>query len=192
MIGYIVQDKEDNFLDVNHIFDYTKIKDIEKAYVHPVKIKYADFSIWWSKPYKFIIAERSQRSHGKNIIPHMQYPKKEAFENTLSLFDKDCVMIEYEKEYAVARVRDSNKNIMAAFATKHNDYAPYMDGKIAMDHLKCFDKPSKCPLILPLPENEFQVQYLKSQLQFWSSKEGLKISDNYEFEKYITKYPKRR
>ena len=186
MNGYIVQDKEGDFLTKDFIgFPH---KAMEEAYVHPTNIEYKDYSTFDFKPYKFIYAERE---HGKNIILHMQYPKKEAFENTLLLFDKNYTIVEYQKEYSVARVRDPNKNIMASFATKHDDYIPYMDAKIAMDHYKCFDKPSKCPLILPLPENDIQIGYLKSQLLFWSSPEGLKISNSYEYEEYITKYPKK-
>lgn len=74
--------------------------------------------------------------------------------------------------------------VLSNFSREEWDF-PY----IYVDHKDCFDKESKCPLRLPLPVTRKQLEYLAERLRFWGSPEGFKISDEFEHEKYDTKYP---
>ncbi len=62
------------------------------------------------------------------------------------------------------------------------EYTIYADSK------KCYDKPSKCPLILPLPISERQYKWLLERLKFWASAEGFKLSNNYEYDYFDKEY----
>jgi hypothetical protein len=112
--------------------------------------------------------------------------------------------LEHNK-YKVTKTTRSQKNhiydfyeiigncIIGGFCTPHDEnsiWASYesINGKIAIDHKTCFDKWRKCPLILPLPENEKQIDWLMDRLKFWGSEEGCRISDEYEMELWDTEY----
>ncbi|WCK57506.1 hypothetical protein PP175_25915 (plasmid) [Aneurinibacillus sp. Ricciae_BoGa-3] len=89
----------------------------------------------------------------------------------------------------------TGQNVIGGFCSPHDPNSvgasySYLNGKIAIDHVDCFDKWSKCPLILPLPTNDGQMDYLLSQLKFWDSNDGLEASRNYEYEKWVDDYPK--
>jgi hypothetical protein len=85
------------------------------------------------------------------------------------------------------------KGIVGGFCSKNNNdhlqCNQYLNGKIAIDNVRCYDKPRKCPLILDLPKNKQEESFLLKQLEFWGSDEGFNISNQCQFNKYINKYP---
>lgn len=59
-------------------------------------------------------------------------------------------------EFAVIR----DKNIVAGFVWVKNDpeqFYPYIADKMAVDHADCFDKWSKCAMIVKLPANHNDI-----------------------------------
>lgn len=88
-----------------------------------------------------------------------------------------------------------SKNIKGGFCTKHDENnlnASYenLNGNIVVDHVECFDKWSKCPMTLSIPQNDFELDYLIERLIFWGSEDGYKVSNEYECEKWDKSYPK--
>lgn len=79
-------------------------------------------------------------------------------------------------QYAFAQV--TGKGITAGFCEYAPDIYPYIANRIAADNSRCFDKWSKCPLVMQLP-----VDYpvLKSHLQHLGSQEGYDISNDYSY-----------
>lgn len=69
-------------------------------------------------------------------------------------------------------------------------YGPRYKNMIVVDHKNCFDKWSRCPLKVPVPENDKQMEFLLKELAFWGTDEGYKISNEYDFDRYIKEYPK--
>jgi hypothetical protein len=61
---------------------------------------------------------------------------------------------------------------------------PEINGKIAVDHKKAFDKWRKCPFVHPLPQSEKDIAYIIERLKFWGSDEGYEISNFYQWEKW--------
>ncbi len=94
-----------------------------------------------------------------------------------------------EHSYLFAHV--TGNDIVAGFCTVNNGMSyTYIDGAISADHARCFDKYSKCPLRLPLPETDEQLAYVMEQLVYWASDEGYKKSNSYDFDSWVTEYPK--
>ena len=63
----------------------------------------------------------------------------------------------------------------------------YIDGRIAFDHEKCFDKWSKCPYSLELPKTEREYAYMLDRMAYMQTEEGFKKSN--EFDLWIRDYP---
>jgi hypothetical protein len=116
------------------------------------------------------------------------------FDNLITVLRNNgyTVKVKKEKIYHFANV--TGKGIRAGFCTPHDPNSidssyQCLNGKIAADHEDCFDKWRKCPLILSLPKNDAQMNYLLNQLEFWSSEEGYNLSNEYEHEKWVYEYP---
>lgn len=97
-----------------------------------------------------------------------------------------------DKDYRYAWIE--GKGIEGGFCSEHSKdqlWASYPDvnGKIAVDHTKCFDKWSKCPMVLPIPKTKDQMIFLLNQLAFWGTDRGSKLSCQYEFDQWIDDYP---
>ena len=83
-----------------------------------------------------------------------------------------------------------NGDVRFCFCEQNNGNSQTnVDGKIAIENSKCFDKWSKVPCSLPFPGNEIQFKFLLWNLDFWGSKDGYRISNEYIFEEYIFEYP---
>lgn len=81
----------------------------------------------------------------------------------------------------------TGNNIYAAFCESHSQYdifasVRYMNGGIAADHSDCFDKWRKCPLKLPLPTSQREMDYLLERLKYWGSKKGREASNEFEYD----------
>ena len=83
--------------------------------------------------------------------------------------------------------------IKGGFCTAHDQTSLWasfesLNGKIAIDNKKCFDKWSKCPLILPLPTSIIQLDWLICRITFWGSEQGYKYSNQYERDQWDLEY----
>ena len=98
------------------------------------------------------------------------------------------VKVNNDGQYSVLLLETST--FILGAATESDEVNQYLSGKVALDHVDCFDKWSKCPLNLPLPSTQTQYNFLKEQIEFWSSPEGLNVSNDYQTDKWVRKYPK--
>lgn len=64
----------------------------------------------------------------------------------------------------------------------------YYYNAIYVDHKELYDKPRKCPIFLPIPTTQQQVDFLISKLQWLMTEEGYSASDKYETEKWVDSY----
>lgn len=113
------------------------------------------------------------------------------FDDLVKALQKSGYKVTVKKEdgYTFANIKGGH--IYAGFCspTTSKGVYTYINGKISADHKECFDKWSKCPLNLPLPENEEQMDFLLKQLIFWGSPEGYKKSNEYNLDSWIKEYP---
>lgn len=76
-------------------------------------------------------------------------------------------------------------NIEGGFCTpSYGDNDPpywYIDGRFAADNSDCFDKWSKCPLIVTLPEDEQGIAYILEHLRYLATEEGRQWSASYGY-----------
>ncbi len=72
-----------------------------------------------------------------------------------------------------------NRDVKGGFAEPNNGCTyPYIDGRMAADNKKCFNKWSKCPLCVKFPVEE---KRLFEGLRLLGSTKGFKISNNYDY-----------
>jgi len=57
------------------------------------------------------------------------------------------------------------------------------------DHKNLFDKLSKCPVVLPLPTNRKEENFLYDSLKWLTTRKGKITSNSYDFDKWIKAYP---
>ena len=62
---------------------------------------------------------------------------------------------------------------------------------VAVDRKECFDKVSKCPILLPVPKTEKQVEFLSKKMEWLLTKKGYVASRRFKFDEWITEYPKK-
>jgi hypothetical protein len=115
------------------------------------------------------------------------------FEKLVETLKQKGYEVEVKKYEIYDFAKVSGKNIIGGFCSPHDENSmvsssTYINGKIAVDHVDCFDKWRKCPLILPIPTDDTQMDYLLNQLKYWGSEQGYKASNEYEFEKWINDY----
>jgi hypothetical protein len=72
------------------------------------------------------------------------------------------------------------QGIRGGFATYGIGY-PYLDGRVAADNRRCFDKWSKCPLVVRIPDDDEGRSELLEYFRFLASKEGYKWSNTFEY-----------
>ena len=88
-------------------------------------------------------------------------------------------VIEYKEDgYRFAHINDENKHIRAGFCTETPKCYSFLSNRIAADHWDCFDKWSKCPLVMRLP---LDGDLLLRCLTWLGSKEGYEWSDSYSY-----------
>jgi len=101
---------------------------------------------------------------------------------------KDKYEVKHEKRFGYHFLRIENKGIYGGACTTNEHSNRYLSGKLAVDRADCFDKWSKCPINLPLPKNEKEINFIMKKLKWLQTKEGFEVSNNYEFDKWITEY----
>jgi hypothetical protein len=76
-----------------------------------------------------------------------------------------------ERGYWYAKIEGNS--IFGGFCEpNHADCYWYIKGRIAFDHKKCFDKWSKCPYSLELPQTPKEFEYIIEQMKYLRTKEG--------------------
>jgi hypothetical protein len=73
---------------------------------------------------------------------------------------------------------DNSKGIIAGFCTPTIDCYKYINNRIAADNADCFDRWSKCPLVMAIPLNG---DALLKHLEWLSSKDGYNHSMSYAY-----------
>ena len=102
---------------------------------------------------------------------------------------KDGYITSLENKNTYYYLKITGQDIFGGACTSSDDSInTYLKGKISVDRKDCFDKYSKCPISLPLPQNKEQMDFIIDKLKWLRSDEGYKSSDEYEFEKWVTKY----
>lgn len=72
---------------------------------------------------------------------------------------------------------------------KPNKYSyTAINGRVAFEHVDCFDKWSKCPYSFPFPKNDSEFNYLLSKMKYLGTDEGFKKSDEFDID-YEDDYP---
>jgi hypothetical protein len=91
------------------------------------------------------------------------------------------------RPYRYAKI--TGKSILGGFCefSGENTDCWYVNGRIAFDHVKCFDKWSKCPYSLELPKTEQEFQYIVDQMKYLRTKEGFEKSNGFEIR--VKDYP---
>jgi hypothetical protein len=64
----------------------------------------------------------------------------------------------------------------------------YDEVNIFADRIEFWDKPSKCPVKLPYPQNDDQLEHLELRLEWLSTSEGYEYASDNPY-KVIEKYP---
>lgn len=84
--------------------------------------------------------------------------------------------------------RITTKSVFGGFCDS-NDGGSYwvINGRVAFDNKRCFDKWGKCPYSLELPRTPEEFQYIADQLKYIRTREGFKRSNEYEIR--IRDYP---
>lgn len=62
---------------------------------------------------------------------------------------------------------------------------------IYIDRKDCFDKLNSCLIKLPLPIDKKQVDFLMKSIDFLLTEEGEIASDTFDYDKWISSYPKK-
>lgn len=82
-------------------------------------------------------------------------------------------------EYRFADVR--GKGIRAGFCDPGLHTTAYLDGRVAADNGKCFDKWSKCPLVIKIPTNQAEQEKLLEYFAYLVTEEGYQWSNKYGY-----------
>lgn len=77
--------------------------------------------------------------------------------------------------------RITGQSIMGGFCEPTSDMCYwYINGRIAFDNKRCFDKWSKCPYSLEFPRTPEEFKYIAESLKFLRTKAGYEKSNGYE------------
>lgn len=103
--------------------------------------------------------------------------------NVLKLMGYSVIVSEYEI-YSFASIK--GKGIIGGFCSKHDENHLesnyYLNGKICVDNVECFDKWRNCALQYFIPETESEVLHLLNRMNFWGSKKGEESSNDFEYD----------
>ena len=81
-----------------------------------------------------------------------------------------------------------DKDVMLAFADVDFPHG-YIAGNVCVECTVFFDKWSKSPVRLPIPETKEQRDYLYEKIIWLHTEEGREATKNYDVDKWIKDYP---
>jgi hypothetical protein len=94
--------------------------------------------------------------------------------------EKDCRYPSLDIHYPAYKYWSiKGKGITAMFCTPNKSSYPYINGKIAADNVRCFDKWSKAPLVMNVAEIDYGR--LLEALTLLGSEEGYRVSNSYDY-----------
>lgn len=99
---------------------------------------------------------------------------KSDFKELVKFLRRKSFTVVVEKQFA----HFTGKNIQGGFHMPSDHCYRYINGRIAADNSKCFDKWSKCPLVMKLP---CDYNLLYKHLRFLGSPEGYKHSNSFDY-----------
>jgi len=83
-------------------------------------------------------------------------------------------------EYLQCKIKD--RTITGYMWLNKNQNGSYNSG-VAIDNIRCFDKISRCPFKMKIPNPNKFYAYL-SRFRFWGTKEGYLISNFFKFDQW--------
>lgn len=90
------------------------------------------------------------------------------------------VRVTQEASYEFAFVE--GRGVKGGFCTPAEDaWYWYINGRFAADNDGCFDKWSKCPLVVRLPETDEEAQAILRHLEYLATPEGFEWSNSYGY-----------
>jgi hypothetical protein len=101
----------------------------------------------------------------------------------------------YSKKEDIEKDKEENKDFLRIgivytdFSREPNCYRQLLN-RIAIDREDCFDKWSKCPITLPIPETKEQLEYLSQKIDWLLTEEGYVASNEYNTDLWISDYSK--
>lgn len=115
------------------------------------------------------------------------YPKYKEFKMLARALRKAGYKVRTFKEDGSMAASSKSKGIKLCFCTPLDSaWHDAVNGKISADNIIAFDRWSRCPLTLPLPENECEIKFIIEKLEFISSPEGYEFSLDFN---QIDEYP---
>lgn len=85
----------------------------------------------------------------------------------------------YQYHYRFADVR--GKGIRAGFCYPPGNTSEYLDGRVAADNGKCFNKWSQCPLVVRVPTTDFERDKLLKYFAYLATPEGHDWSNKFGY-----------
>lgn len=73
------------------------------------------------------------------------------------------------------------RSVNGFFAPTNQHSARYCSGRLCADHVDCYDKPSKCPLVIRLPKSDREAMEIVRWLGKLGSREGYQVSNSYDY-----------
>jgi hypothetical protein len=80
------------------------------------------------------------------------------------------------------------KAVRFAFCTPTHHVHSSLSGGFCADHIDCFDKWTKCPLMVPFPKGEEEEALLISYLDWLGSEDGFEKSNIFDVSYYAQNY----
>ena len=122
--------------------------------------------------------QRALEQHGYKVEKEVVYIHKYRYPD----------MVKNNKKPTYTYWQITGNEIYAGFCTPNKESYRYLSGYIVADNVECFDKWSKCPLMMKIQNLDHEKLF--KELELLGSPEGFKISDifdpnhvfTYEFE----------
>jgi hypothetical protein len=120
--------------------------------------------------------------------------KKITIEYILQTLKDNGYMIEEMERELYTFYAIKGNCITGGFCTKHDSEDllkasnEWINGNVAIEHKHLFDKWRKCPLIVPIPETQKDLDKLIDRMKFWGSEDGYKKSSEFEYDEWTLEH----
>ena len=183
--------------------DKIKVRTVKAAIRKLLKIRsffphntvFEDFGGYVGAGVKFTIKNKSYSEENVKKEIYKNLKLKPGYEKLSGIEDFDTLVIRLRKEGYFVRVDNEinywsasilGKNIRGCFCTENEETYSYINNKFAIDNEECFDKWSKCPIVIPIKEAIDNIDNLVLEMKRLSGEEGLEESANWNYKcKYL-------
>lgn len=172
------------------------VRKIKKyAHLFPSGTTFTDFGGWIKKGVSFVIRndeydeEKVKELLYKDLTIGKRYSRlsdNKQFNNLVIALRGEGYLVSVSSEreskslYWAAFIK--SKNIRAGFCTKNSVSNQHLSGQFCAENEECFDKWSKCPIEIDIPETQEKIDLLIKELEYLASEEGCEASDNFKYE----------